>query len=1055
MDRLPADPVRPAVHHGVALPGLPPRRQHRYGRGEGRDRVRVVLHGQVGRHGGQVPAFHGGPEVAVGPARPLPRRRGGVAGAGPVALVLEGVRGQVDPAGAGAGEPARPGHRVAVQVQLGQGGQQGVGLGAVRALGGHREHAPVGGEDVGGQRGQHALRTDLQQGVHPGGAQRGDPVGVADRLADVPHPVVRCAELVGVGQFPGQVRHHGQRGGGEGQPVEDPPELRQHGLHQRAVERVADAQPAGPHAPVPPELLHPVHGVDLARHDDGVRAVDRGDADPVGQAVEGGPHVGLGGGDREHPAAGGQRLHEPAPRGDQRAGVLQGQHPGHVRGGDLPDRVPAHHIGHHAERLDQPEQGDLDGEQAGLREDRLVQQVGLGRALGGQQHGRQRPRQGPVQLPAHLVQRRGEHREGGVQLPAHAGALRALAGEEDGELAAGHARAGEHIPGRLPGREGPQPGDQVVPAGGGHHRTAVQHGPGHHRGVGDVQRPGVGVGGQPGGPAAGLGGEGGVGAGGEQHRDDRTVDRRRLLLGGLRRRGLLDDGVRVGAGHPERRHGRPARPVHGRPRGRLGGERDRPGGPVDVRGRGVHVQGGRDDAVPDRQHHLHHAGDAGGGLGVAEVGLDGAQQQRGGLAPVLPVRGEQGLRLDRVAEGGAGAVRLHHVDLLGREPGVGEGLPDHPNLGGAVRGAQAVGRAVLVDRAAPDHGEDRVAVALGVGEAGQQQHADPLRPGGAVGGGGERLAPPVGGEAPLPAEPDEHGRGGHDGDATGEGQLAVAVAQRLDGQVERHRRRGAGGVDGDRRPLQAEGVRDPAGDDARGVAGEQVSLAVLGLGDHRVVAVRGRPDEHPGTAAPHRRQRQPGPLERLPGRLQQQPLLRVHGQRLAGADAEQVGVEVRGVVDEAALPHVAGAGVVGVGVEEAVEVPAPVGRERADPVATVAHEFPQLLGRVHPARVPAAHRHDGDRLGVPGLQRPQPPPGTPQLRGRTLQVLDVLLVLVGHRGPTSLGIPMSSRPAVTTSPARGRSGRRCSRWWPTPGRRRRRRRPAARPAGPAGRAAAR
>ena len=69
---------------------------------------------------------------------------------------------------------------------------------------------------------------------------------------------------------------------------------------------------------------------------------------------------------------------------------------------------------------------------------------------------------------------------------------------------------------------------------------------------------------------------------------------------------------------------------------------------------------------------------------------------------------------------------LDRVDVLGLEAGVGQRLADHPLLGGAVGGGQAVGGAVLVDRRAADHGEDPVAVALGVGEALEHEHADAL-----------------------------------------------------------------------------------------------------------------------------------------------------------------------------------------------------------------------------------------------------------------------------------------------------------------------------------------
>ena len=48
--------------------------------------------------------------------------------------------------------------------------------------------------------------------------------------------------------------------------------------------------------------------------------------------------------DGDHRAAGRQRLHQPAARRHQRAGVLQRQHPGDVRGGDLADRVPGHEV---------------------------------------------------------------------------------------------------------------------------------------------------------------------------------------------------------------------------------------------------------------------------------------------------------------------------------------------------------------------------------------------------------------------------------------------------------------------------------------------------------------------------------------------------------------------------------------------------------------------------------------------------------------------------------------------------------------------------------------
>ena len=69
------------------------------------------------------------------------------------------------------------------------------------------------------------------------------------------------------------------------------------------------------------------------------------------------------------------------------------------------------------------------------------------------------------------------------------------------------------------------------------------------------------------------------------------------------------------------------------------------------------------------------------------------------------------------------------------------------------------------------------------------------------------------------------------------------------------------------------------------------------------------------------------PFQRLPGGLQGQPLLRVHGQCLAAADAEEGRVEPVGVGQEAAPPGVALAQGGRVVAEQAGQIPTAVLRE--------------------------------------------------------------------------------------------------------------------------------
>ena len=84
----------------------------------------------------------------------------------------------------------------------------------------------------------------------------------------------------------------------------------------------------------------------------------------------------------------------------------------------------------------------------------------------------------------------------------------------------------------------------------------------------------------------------------------------------------------------------------------------------------------------------------------------------------------------------------------------------------------------------------------------------------------------------------------------------------------------------------------------------------------------------------------PGVLQRLPRGLQQQPLLRVHRQRLTRADPEEPRVEVGRVVREPARSHVGGSRVVRIRVIQAFQVPAAVRREAPDRVRARRDQFP-------------------------------------------------------------------------------------------------------------------
>ncbi len=288
-------------------------------------------------------------------------------------------------------------------------------------------------------------------------------------------------------------------------------------------------------------------------------------------------------------------------------------------------------------------------------------------------------------------------------------------------------------------------------------------------------------------------------------------------------------------------------------------------------------------------------------------------------------------------------------------------------------------------------------VADRVAESFEQQYANALGPAHPVGGGGEGLAAPVGGEGALVAVLDEGTGCRHHGDATGESHRALPRAQRLGGEVQGHQGGGTRGVDGDGRSLDTEDVGHPPGQDAAGRPGAQVGRDPFGnLTEGGGVVVVHHAGEHGDRFPPNGERVDASAFEGLPGRLQQQPLLGVHGQCLAGRDAEQFGVEVARAREEATLRGVGGTGPGPGRVQYLLQGPPPVGGEPGDGIPSFDDEVPQVVRGVDAARVAAAHRDDGDRLVVAFLAFPQAFAGLVEVDRDAPEVLAQLL-LVRHQ----------------------------------------------------------
>ncbi len=452
----------------------------------------AAVDGQDGRQLLEVLAFDGRPESG------LARFGGGrlplvvVGRVQPVPLTLEGVGGQVRAGGTGRAREGGPVDGDTVHEGGGDALGESDGFGAAGAQQRDENGLFEGGQTVLDHGGEDAAGADLHEGGDALGLKGAHGSTEADGFADLPHPVVGRAQFVFGGERAGHRGHHGDAGGVEGQTAGDAPEVLQHVVHVRGVEGVADPQPLGAAALCLPVGRDLGDGLFVARNDGGIGPVGGREGDVVLVAGETLADLVLGGLDRHHGAACGQRLHEGAARGDQPCGVVEGQHATDVGGGQLADGVSGDEPGCHAPGFDEPEQGGFQGEERGLGVGGLVEQGGLGAAFLGEDDVAQRPVQVWVQFGAHRVEGRGEHGVRGVQFAPHARSLGALPGEEERAGGLDGDAADQAVGGAARG-EGVQAAQELLPVARDDYRAVFHEGPGVRERMGDGGRFEVGA----------------------------------------------------------------------------------------------------------------------------------------------------------------------------------------------------------------------------------------------------------------------------------------------------------------------------------------------------------------------------------------------------------------------------------------------------------------------------------------------------------------------------------------------------------------------------------
>lgn len=309
----------------------------------------------------------------------------------------------------------------------------------------------------------------------------------------------------------------------------------------------------------------------------------------------------------------------------------------------------------------------------------------------------------------------------------------------------------------------------------------------------------------------------------------------------------------------------------------------------DGRIRRLGAEGRRHEPVLERQHRLHEAGHARCRFEVADMALGRADGE--GYRPCSPDGIPDRRGLGGIAHRRAGAMRLEVAEPVRTDAVRFVDAAQQGSLDGGIRQGEAVRPPVRVGGGGSDHSTDRIARPACCRQGLQHKHRCAFRPNIAVRLRAERTAASRRRDHSGPGEADKGKRGEEEVDSPDEGGLGPTGSEGGAGLMERDQGGGAGGVDRQALALEVEGPRQAIGEDGERRAGHRVRTDTGHVAQHGVGRVLRRgADKHRRLATAEPGGRNAGILQRLPGKLEQQQLLRVHLARFARRETEELGI---------------------------------------------------------------------------------------------------------------------------------------------------------------------
>ena len=426
--------------------------------------------------------------------------------------------------------------------------------------------------------------------------------------------------------------------------------------------------------------------------------------------------------------------------------------------------------------------------------------------------------------------------------------------------------------------------------------------------------------------------------------------------------------------NPKRRHPRPTQPPTKPtpPHNLIHQQRHPTQTPIHMTRRSINMQRPRQQPPPQRHHHLNHTRNTSRRLRMTNIRLHRPQPQRA-TNTTPTIRPQQRTSLNRITQHRTRPMPLNHIHITHTQPRIPQRRQNHPLLSRTIRRRQPITSPILIHRTTTHHPQHTMPISPRINQPLQHHHTHTLRKPSPISPIRKRLTPPINRQPPLTTQLNKHTRRRQHSHPTSQHQRTLPTTQRPTPQMQRHQRRRTRSINRHRRPLQPQTISHTTRHHTTRITNTDIPFKLTRhTPQTRRVIVIHHTREHPSITTPQRQRVNTSIFNRLPRHFQQQPLLRIHRQRLTTTNPKKPSIKISRIKQKPTLTHITSTQTIRVRVKQPIQIPTPIHRKPRNRIPTPNNKLPQPLSRTHTTRKTTTHTHNRNHILIARFQFAHP-----------------------------------------------------------------------------------